>query len=193
MFQFFQAIRLLCKDNRGNVFVLFGAAAIPLMLILGGALDFARYTRYRTDLANAVDAASLALARKHPDFDADHAKAFITEYVNAIVIGDDKFGVQSYDVQKMDKGFQVTATGSMQTIFCRWGRFAKNGRDRLDGRERHGAGGQLIRPARAGACHGQHRVDELRSERVHELCRRLECARFLKPHLGGEGSGKIAG
>src|SRR6185436_15644395 len=95
MFQLFQAFRRFGSDNRGNVFVLFGATAIPLMLILGGALDFARYTRYRTDLANAVDAASLALARQHPDYNAANAKTFITNYVDAVVIGDDKFGVQS--------------------------------------------------------------------------------------------------
>jgi len=127
MFQIFQSLRRFGNDNRGNVFVLFGATAIPLMLILGGALDFARYTRYRTDLANAVDAASLALARRHPDYDAANARIFIRDYVNAIVIGDDRFSVQSYDVQKMDKGFQVTATGSVQTIFLPLGRFTRNG------------------------------------------------------------------
>jgi len=127
MFQLFQLLRRFGNDDRGNVFVLFGATAIPLMLILGGALDFARYTRYRTDLANAVDAAALALARQHPDYSAANAKTFITNYVNAIVIGDDKFSVQSYDVQKLDKGFQVTATGSVQTIFLPLGKFTRNG------------------------------------------------------------------
>jgi Flp pilus assembly protein TadG len=76
-------ISALGNDHRGNVFVLFGAAAIPLMLILGGAVDFARYTRYRTDLANAVDAAPLALARKHPDLDA--ATRRIHHHSNAII------------------------------------------------------------------------------------------------------------
>ena len=54
-------------------------------------------------------------------------RTFITDYVNAIIIGDDKFSVQSYDVQKIDKGFQVTATGSVQTIFLPLGKFTKDG------------------------------------------------------------------
>lgn len=62
MLRFLRPVRRFASDDRGNVFVLFGAAAIPLILIMGGAVDFARYTRYRADLSNAVDAAALALS-----------------------------------------------------------------------------------------------------------------------------------
>jgi Flp pilus assembly protein TadG len=59
-----RALQTLWWNERGNVFILFGATAIPLFLFMGGAVDFASYTRYKGDLANAVDAASLALARQ---------------------------------------------------------------------------------------------------------------------------------
>lgn len=60
----YRAWRRLRHDERGNMFILFGATSIPLFLFMGGAVDFTRYTRYKNDLANAVDAAALALARR---------------------------------------------------------------------------------------------------------------------------------
>jgi len=107
--------------------VLFGASALPLLLIMGGAIDVARYERYKTQLSNAVDAASLALARQHPDYTADEAKTFISNFVGALNLGDTQFTVQSFDAAKVDNGFTVTATGSMRTIFLPLGRLAKNG------------------------------------------------------------------
>ena len=39
MFRFLRdAVRRLGRDERGNVFVLFGASIIPLVLIMGGAV-----------------------------------------------------------------------------------------------------------------------------------------------------------
>jgi len=115
------------RDEGGNIFVLFGASAVPLLLIMGGAVDIARYERYKTALSNAVDAASLALAREGPDMDAAAAKTFITNYVSSFYTGDSQFSVQSFDVQKLTDGFQVSASGSMQTMFLPLGKLAKNG------------------------------------------------------------------
>ena len=164
-----ETFRLLRRDERGNVFILFGATAIPLLLIMGGAVDFARYTRYKTALSNAVDAASLALARQGEDFTEDQAKTFVTNrvtsYINSFYAGDSRFSVQSFDVDKLDNGFQVTANGSMQTIFLPLGRLAKNGhRHQLDGGQRHRQGGERLEPARAGTGVRQHRLDELRRD-----------------------------
>src|SRR6185503_18664029 len=117
----------LRRDERGNIFVLFGASAIPLLLIMGGAIDFARYTRYKADLSNAVDSASLALARQHPDYTAAEAKTFVTSYVGAMNLTDNQMTISSFDAVKDTNGFTVTANGSMKTIFLPLGKFAKNG------------------------------------------------------------------
>jgi Flp pilus assembly protein TadG len=119
--------RRLRRDERGNVFVLFGASAIPLLLIMGGAVDFARYARYKADLSNAVDSASLALAREHPDYSAADAKTFVTNYVNAMDLADNQLTISSFDAVKNTNGFTVTATGAMKTMFLPLGKFAKNG------------------------------------------------------------------
>lgn len=115
------------RDERGNVFILFAATAIPLLLIMGGAVDVARYSRYKTELANAVDAAALALARQGSDYTQEQADTFITNYVTSFMAGDSQFTVESFDVTKLSNGFLVAANGSMKTMFLPIGRLAKGG------------------------------------------------------------------
>lgn len=122
-----QVLRRFRRDEGGNVFILFGATAIPLLLVMGGAVDVTRYLRYKGELSNAVDSASLALAREHADYTEDQADTFVTDYVNAFNTGDDQFSVEDFDVVKLDNGFRVTATGAMQTIFLPLGSFVDNG------------------------------------------------------------------
>ena len=128
MLNFLQGVlKRLRIDERGNVFVLFGAAAIPLLLVMGGAIDIARYTRYKAELSNAVDSAALALARQGADKTEAEADTFVTNYVTSFMAADDQFTVQDFDVVKLSNGFQITASGSMQTMFLPLGRLAKNG------------------------------------------------------------------
>lgn len=58
---------LLVRDfdacDRGNVAIIFCAALIPMLLSLGGAVDFGRAYNYRTMIGSAADAAALAGAR----------------------------------------------------------------------------------------------------------------------------------
>jgi Flp pilus assembly protein TadG len=118
--------RLRC-DEGGNVVILFGAIAIPLLLAMGGAVDLARHARYKTVLANAVDSAALALGRKGEDMDEEEAEEFVQEYVAAFTIADDQFEIEDFDVQKTDDGFIVRAEASMETIFLPLGDMASLG------------------------------------------------------------------
>jgi Flp pilus assembly protein TadG len=122
------AVRRFRRDERGNVFILFGASAIPLMLIMGGAVDIARYARYKVELANAVDAAALALARQHDDYNDSQATTFVSNYVNALNVADgNRFTISNLAVTKLTNGFHVTVTGTMPTIFLPLGNFTKSG------------------------------------------------------------------
>ncbi len=122
-----RALRRLRRDERGNVFVLFGVTSIPLLLIMGGAVDIARFTRYKAELSNAVDAAVLALARKGDDYTNDQANTFVQNYIAAFHVTDSEFQVTSLDVTKMSDGYRVNADGAMHTIFLPLGAFIKGG------------------------------------------------------------------
>ncbi len=120
-------LRRFGRDRGGNVAILFGATLLPLMLIMGGAIDMARYERYKMELSNAVDSAVLALARQHPEYTAEQAKTFVTNFVSAIDAANPNFTVQNYDVQKLTNGFHVSVEGKMKTIFMPLGALAKLG------------------------------------------------------------------
>lgn len=117
----------LRRDRRGNVFILFAVVSIPLLLVMGGAVDFSRYARYKADLANAVDAAALALARQGENYTEAQATTFVEDYVASLVAGDNQFTVESIYVDKTDNGFTVTAEGSMETMFLPLGFLVKHG------------------------------------------------------------------
>ena len=112
-----KAWRRLRHDERGNIFILFAATTVPLFLFMGGAIDFTRYTRYKNDLANAVDAAALALARRGGTLDEDEATDFVASFVNSFPMGDSQFAVESYDVDKIDNGYRVSASGTVDAMF----------------------------------------------------------------------------
>jgi Flp pilus assembly protein TadG len=124
-FQFLKHLLLrLRADEAGNVFVLFGAAAIPVLLMMGGAVDFARYARYKAALSSAVDAAALALAREGEDYDEAEATEFVEDFVAAFSVDDDYFSASNFDVEKTDAGYRVSVDGSMRTMFLPLGNIA---------------------------------------------------------------------
>lgn len=113
-----RGFRSLMRDEDGNVFILFGAAVIPLVLFLGGAVDITRYNRHKTDLANALDAAALSLGRHGMHWTEEEAEVFITDHIAASgVYADTKFSVVGYTVVKTDNGFYIDADATMKTVF----------------------------------------------------------------------------
>lgn len=52
------------RDMRGNVAIIFAAAAVPLFGLVGGAVDYTQHGRDRAQFQAAYDAASIAAARQ---------------------------------------------------------------------------------------------------------------------------------
>ncbi len=119
------------RDERGNIAILFAAVSVPLLILLGGATDLARYTSYRAELSNAVDSAALALARKGEDYTDAQAKSFVEEYVAAFQLEDSKFTVSNFNVTRTANGYRVDADASMDTIFLPLTAFTGSG-DSID-------------------------------------------------------------
>jgi hypothetical protein len=51
------------RDERGAIAILFALLLVPLLLFVGGAIDFTRYNAVRADLIESMDAAGLAMAQ----------------------------------------------------------------------------------------------------------------------------------
>ena len=56
-----RSLRSFAQDARGNIAILFGVALIPLMLGVGLAVDYGRALMVRERMADAADAAALAI------------------------------------------------------------------------------------------------------------------------------------
>jgi Flp pilus assembly protein TadG len=117
----------MLRAECGNVAILFAAASVPLLLAMGGAVDLARFARHKAELANAIDAAALALARVGQQYTEEQAIDFVDDYVTALQVEHGEFTVANFDVDKTENGYVVTATGNMKTIFLPLGKMTKNG------------------------------------------------------------------
>lgn len=106
------------RDQRGNVAILFAVTAIPLLGLLGGAVDITRHQRHKVELLNAVDSAAIALARSGAATDED-ADTFINNQVAGLMAGrgDPRLHVGRFDATAIDGGYRVTVNASMDTIF----------------------------------------------------------------------------
>lgn len=105
------------QDQRGNVAILFAFSMIPMIGLLGGAVDLMRHSRHEVQIQNAMDAAALALTKRGADNDAD-ADRFVNDYISAVVPATDRMlEVDPFDATKTETGYRVTATGMMQTAF----------------------------------------------------------------------------
>jgi hypothetical protein len=116
---------------------------IPLLLFMGGAVDIARYNRYKVALSNAVDSAALALARNIDDYNdtcpapeegdppvlCEAASEDIAAMIAAFEVADSGFSVEAADLQaeRTSGGFLVTAQGQMDTIFLPLGNLSDVG------------------------------------------------------------------
>ncbi len=115
----FRARDCFVKDQRGNVAILFAFTAVPLIGLLGGAVDVTRHHRYKTELLNAMDAAAIALVRQGARNDAD-ADAFVNRYVATMMPGDGRdrmLHMNRFDAIEIEGGYRVVSDGYMDTAF----------------------------------------------------------------------------
>ncbi|SHE96046.1 Flp pilus assembly protein TadG [Kaistia soli DSM 19436] len=101
---------LFRRDRRGNVAVIFGLAAIPILGATGVAIDYGRTTMAHARLADVLDAAVLAVGSKPTMTDAA-AKTMVTAWVDAQLKENGTIDSWKLDSLTQDNG-KITATAS---------------------------------------------------------------------------------
>jgi Flp pilus assembly protein TadG len=105
------------RDQRGNVGIIFAASIVPVIGLLGGAVDMTRHARHKTAMLNAMDSAAIALVRRGAEDDAD-ADAFVNEYINALLPPrDSMLHMGTFDAQEIPGGWRLVSNGAMDTAF----------------------------------------------------------------------------
>src|SRR5262249_7212770 len=102
-----------CASERGNIAMTFALVSIPLVVAVGGLVDYTRSTMARMAMQDALDATSLALSRQSnvSTMTADAMKTWATNYFKANYTNQDVPTVTltpSYD----STGPSVTVGGS---------------------------------------------------------------------------------
>jgi Flp pilus assembly protein TadG len=105
----------LLSDNRGNVAMTFGLAAIPIVGVMGVAIDYTRASHFRAALQSAVDASALAGA-------TETSNAAITGTVDAFMQaslpgGLEKNGV-TYSLDLQTETVTVSAEAKLPTTIA---------------------------------------------------------------------------
>jgi Flp pilus assembly protein TadG len=106
----------LAADQRGAVLIKFTVALLPLLTVVGVALDVGQIFLVKQKLTNAVDAAGIAVGR-YSELDEDEVKAlaqsFVVAHYPAKAIGD----LKGVTVKAENKQVDVTATASVPMTF----------------------------------------------------------------------------
>jgi len=113
----FRARDRFVKDQRGNVAILFAFSAVPLIGLLGGAVDVTRHQRYKVDIQNAMDAGAVALARQGAKNDSQ-ADKFVNDFITTMVPGrDPMLHMQRYNAVEVNGGWRVRSEGYVDAAF----------------------------------------------------------------------------
>ncbi len=104
------------RNEDGNIAIMFGLTCVVLAVTMGGAIDYMRFNRHKTQLLSAMDAAALALS-SHPDLTADESEQFVEDYVKNMVPNgaDQLFVINGFTVTKNTKGYVVESDAVMET------------------------------------------------------------------------------
>ena len=104
-------------DRRGTTAVLFGLSVIPVMAIVGSAVDYGRASAARTELQRAVDAAALTLVRDAASLDEPKLKERGRSLVRDLLKEVRGFSADTITVSRNAKTIRVAASGTMKTAF----------------------------------------------------------------------------
>jgi Flp pilus assembly protein TadG len=115
-------LREFAVSRRGNVAMMFGIALVPLMIAAGAGLDYARAALVRSQMADALDAASLAVGST-TGLDRAKAEALAKKYFEANYQGDTSNGKPQVTIGTNDYNSQgsvkVTASYTMPTMLLK--------------------------------------------------------------------------
>jgi len=99
-----------CRDRRGNVAMIFALSLVPVALLSGGAVDLSQSMNARSRLAQALDAAALAVGVNTALSNAD-ATSIANDFIAANYPGRELGVVQNISVNIDDETDTVTVRG----------------------------------------------------------------------------------
>ena len=103
------------RAERGNVAVAFGLAAVPIVGVMGVAVDYTRASHFRAILQSAVDDAALAGASEVKNKDI---RAIVDNYMKASLPGGLALNNVTYSTDLKSDTIEVTAKARVPTTIA---------------------------------------------------------------------------
>jgi len=114
-------IRRFISDRGGNILPIFGLALIPMLGLIGAAVDYSRANAIKAALQAALDSTALAMAPKAATTDANALRSQAQAYFDALFTKYNTTPVTLNVNYSTDNGSQITVSGttSVNTQFMR--------------------------------------------------------------------------
>ena len=143
-------MRAFRTANGGNVMLTFALATVPIVGLVGGAVDYSRANSDKAAMQAAIDATALMLSKNASTLTPDQIKSKATDYFNAQFHRTDVANIVITPTYTTTNGYQIvlTATGtvaSAKVIMTLPPFAARNARSRSHSR--------LMRVSNAMVCH----------------------------------------
>lgn len=103
------------KDRSGNVMMLFGLAMIPVLGLVGAAVDYSRATTMRTMLNAAIDSAALMAARDAAKLSDAQLRERVNGWIRASLHGDAAkgFSAATVAIDRTARTINISAKASL--------------------------------------------------------------------------------
>jgi Flp pilus assembly protein TadG len=115
---YLRSLRHFGRDERGVILILFTLLIVPLMLVVGVAIDFGQTLVVKRQLTAAVDAAALTLGAE-PHLDDAEAEQKAEDYIHAHYPESAIGRLKSFTVTRDKDIIDVSATAELDTSFLR--------------------------------------------------------------------------
>jgi Flp pilus assembly protein TadG len=117
----FSLLRSYLQDRSASVVPMFALAIIPVVGLVGAAVDYSRANSIRAGVQGALDATALAMAKSAPTLTETELKTQAAAYFGALFSRPDARNVNVNAVYSTTNGstLTITATGKMDTTFTR--------------------------------------------------------------------------
>lgn len=109
------------RDQSGNVAMLFGLALVPILGLTGAAVDYARASKARAELASALDSAALMAARDASKLTDGQLRTRINEWVKANLTPETaaQFGSANITIDRVNRTVAVSGALDVDTTVAR--------------------------------------------------------------------------
>lgn len=108
--------RFFIHARDGNVAMIFALCLIPLLILMGGAIDLSRQRGTEVGAQNAIDAALLAVAHEAFNLDDKELQSKGREWFDTHLINDN-LDIQSFTIVRTDKQITAEVVGTIDTTF----------------------------------------------------------------------------